>query len=60
MDIIGVFIKPLRVLKNLSTARIFGKVGFAEKPDRFFQYSLSLVIIIFLFYVLYRQFFFPG
>lgn len=39
--------QPLRVLKNLSTARIFGKVSL-QKTLIVFQYSLSLVIIIFL------------
>jgi putative ABC transport system permease protein len=46
--------KPLRVLKNLSTARIMGKLGL-QKSLIVFQYSLSLVLIIFLF-VFYRQF----
>ncbi|MEP6746655.1 MAG: ABC transporter permease [Bacteroidota bacterium] len=50
--------KPLRVLKNLSTAKIFGKVGL-QKTLIVFQYSLSLVIIIFLF-TFYRQFNFLG
>ncbi|MDP4211627.1 MAG: ABC transporter permease [Bacteroidota bacterium] len=50
--------KPLRVLKNLSTAKIFGKVSL-QKTLIVFQYSLSLVIIIFLF-TFYRQFSFLG
>ncbi|MEO8764980.1 MAG: ABC transporter permease [Ginsengibacter sp.] len=50
--------KPLRVLKNLSTAKIFGKVGL-QKTLIVFQYSLSLFIIIFLF-TFYRQFSFLG
>jgi putative ABC transport system permease protein len=45
---------PLRVLKNLSTARILGKVSL-QKSLIVFQYSLSLVMIIFLF-VFYKQF----
>lgn len=49
---------PLRVLKNLSTAKIFGKVGL-QKTLIVFQYSLSLVTIIFLF-TFYRQFAFLG
>ena len=50
--------KPLRVLKNLSTAKLFGKVGL-QKSLIVFQYSLSLVIIIFL-VTFYRQFSFMG
>ncbi len=50
--------KPLRVLKNLSTARIFGKVSL-QKIFIVFQYSLSLTIIIFLF-AFYRQFAFMA
>ena len=50
--------KPLRVLKNLTTAKIFGKIGL-QKTLIVFQYSLSLVIIIFLF-TFYRQFSFLG
>jgi len=46
--------KPLRVLKNLSTARIWGKLSL-QKVFIVFQYSLSLTIIIFLF-AFYRQF----
>jgi putative ABC transport system permease protein len=46
--------RPLRVLKNLSTAKIFGKVGL-QKSLIVFQYSLSLVIIIFL-ATFFRQF----
>ncbi|HVU54801.1 MAG TPA: ABC transporter permease [Puia sp.] len=46
--------KPVRVLKNLSTARIFGKVSL-QKSLIVFQYSLSLVAIIFL-TSFYRQF----
>jgi putative ABC transport system permease protein len=49
---------PLRVLKNLSTAKIFGKVNL-QKTLIVFQYSLSLVIIIFLF-TFYRQFSYLG
>ncbi|MEO8861565.1 MAG: ABC transporter permease [Ginsengibacter sp.] len=45
---------PLRVLKNLSTAKILGKVS-VQKALIVFQYSLSLVVIIFLF-VFYKQF----
>lgn len=50
--------KPLRVLKNLSTARILGKVNL-QKSLIVFQYSLSLVVIIFLF-VFYKQFSFMA
>jgi putative ABC transport system permease protein len=50
--------KPLRVLKNLSTAKIFGNIGL-QKTLIVFQYSLSLVIIIFLF-AFYRQFSFMS
>ena len=50
--------KPLRVLKNLSTARILGKVNL-QKVFIVFQYSLSLTIIIFLF-AFYRQFAFMA
>ena len=50
--------KPLRVLKNLSTSRIMGKVS-VQKALIVFQYSLSLTIIIFLF-VFYRQFSFMS
>jgi putative ABC transport system permease protein len=50
--------KPLRVLKNLSTAKIMGKIGL-QKSLIVFQYSLSLVLIIFLF-VFYRQFSFMA
>lgn len=50
--------KPLRVLKNLSTAKIIGKLG-VQKSLIVFQYSLSLVLIIFLF-VFYRQFSFMA
>jgi len=46
--------QPVRILKNLSTAKIFGKVGL-QKSLIVFQYSLSLVIIIFL-TTFYRQF----
>ncbi len=49
---------PLRVLKNLTTAKIFGKVGI-QKVLIVFQYSLSLVFIIFLL-VFYKQFSFMG
>ncbi|CAN5628851.1 ABC transporter permease [soil metagenome] len=49
---------PLRVLKNLSTARLFGKVSL-QKVFIVFQYSLSLTIIIFLF-AFYRQFAFMA
>lgn len=50
--------KPLRVLKNLATAKIFGNIGL-QKTLIVFQYSLSLVIIIFLF-SFYRQFSFMS
>jgi putative ABC transport system permease protein len=50
--------KPLRVLKNLSTARVMGKLGL-QKSLIVFQYSLSLVLIIFLF-VFYSQFSFMA
>jgi len=50
--------KPLRVLKNLSTAKIFGKISL-QKSLIVFQYSLSLVIIIFL-VGFYRQFSFMA
>ncbi|HEX5154756.1 MAG TPA: ABC transporter permease [Parafilimonas sp.] len=46
--------KPLRVLKNLSTAKILGKVSI-QKTLIVFQYTLSLVVIIFLF-VFFKQF----
>jgi putative ABC transport system permease protein len=46
--------KPIRVLKNLTTARIVGKVSL-QKALIVFQYSLSLVVIIFL-VAFYRQF----
>lgn len=46
--------KPVRVLKNLVTARIFGKVSL-QKSLIVFQYSLSLVAIIFL-TTFFRQF----
>ncbi|MES1216412.1 MAG: ABC transporter permease [Bacteroidota bacterium] len=46
--------KPLRVLKNLTTARILGKVSL-QKTLIVFQYTLSLTIIIFLL-AFYRQF----
>jgi putative ABC transport system permease protein len=46
--------KPVRVLKNLATARIFGKVSL-QKSLIVFQYSLSLVAIIFL-ATFFRQF----
>lgn len=46
--------KPLRVLKNLSTARILGKVSL-QKALIGFQYTLSLTMIIFLF-AFYKQF----
>ena len=50
--------KPLRVLKNLSTAKILGKVSL-QKTLIVFQYSLSLVVIIFLF-AFYKQFSYMG
>lgn len=50
--------KPLRVLKNLSSARILGKVSL-QKVFIVFQYSLSLTIIIFLF-AFYKQFAFMA
>lgn len=46
--------KPLRVLKNLSTAKILGKVSL-QKSLIVFQYTLSLTMIIFLF-AFYKQF----
>lgn len=46
--------EPLRVLKNMSTARIMGRINI-RKALIVFQYSLSLVIIIFL-VAFYRQF----
>lgn len=46
--------KPLRVLKSLSTAKVWGKLSL-QKVFIVFQYSLSLTIIIFLF-AFYRQF----
>jgi putative ABC transport system permease protein len=49
---------PLRVLKNLSTAKILGKVSL-QKALIVFQYSLSLVVIIFLF-AFSRQFSFMA
>ncbi len=49
---------PLRVLKNLTTARIMGKVSI-QKTLIVFQYSLSLTIIIFLL-TFYRQFSYMG
>ncbi len=49
---------PLRVLKNLSTARIMGNIGL-QKSLTVFQYSLSLVILIFLF-SFYKQFSFMA
>ena len=49
---------PLRVLKNLSTAKLLGKVSL-QKTLVVFQYSLSLVIIIFLF-AFTRQFSFMA
>jgi putative ABC transport system permease protein len=45
---------PLRILKNLTTARLFGKIS-VQKALIVFQYSLSLIIIIFLL-AFYRQF----
>jgi putative ABC transport system permease protein len=49
---------PLRILKNLTTARLFGKVSL-QKALIVFQYSLSLTIIIFLL-AFYRQFSYMG
>ena len=46
--------KPLRVLKNLSTAKILGKISL-QKSLIVFQYTLSLTMIIFLF-AFYKQF----
>lgn len=46
--------KPLRVLKNLSTAKILGKISL-QKALIVFQYTLSLTMIIFLF-AFYKQF----
>jgi len=45
---------PLRVLKKITTARILGNVSL-QKTLIVFQYSLSLVFIIFLF-AFYKQF----
>lgn len=50
--------KPVRVLKNLATAKVFGKVNL-QKTLIVFQYSLSLIIIIFL-SAFYRQFSFMN
>lgn len=50
--------KSVRVLKNLSTAKILGKVSL-QKTLIVFQYSLSLVVIVFLF-VFYKQFAFMA
>ncbi len=50
--------KPLRVLKNMSTSKWMGKIGL-QKSLVVFQYSLSLVILIFLL-VFYRQFSYMG
>lgn len=50
--------KPLRVLKNMSTSKWMGKIGL-QKSLIVFQYSLSLVILIFLM-VFYRQFSYMG
>jgi len=46
--------RPLRVLKNLTTAKLFGSIGL-QKTLIVFQYSLSLVLVIFL-SAFYRQF----
>jgi len=46
--------RPLRVLKNLTTARLFGSIGL-QKTLIVFQYSLSLILVIFL-SAFYRQF----
>lgn len=46
--------KPLRVLMNLSTAKVLGKVSL-QKSLIVFQYTLSLTMIIFLF-AFYKQF----
>jgi putative ABC transport system permease protein len=50
--------KPLRVLKNLSTSKIMGKISL-QKALIVFQYCLSLTIIIFL-VAFYRQFSFMS
>jgi putative ABC transport system permease protein len=50
--------KPLRVLKNLSTAKILGRISL-QKSLIVFQYTLSLTMIVFLF-AFYRQFSFLG
>lgn len=50
--------KPLRVLKNLSTSKLMGKISL-QKALIVFQYSLSLTIIIFLL-AFYRQFSFMA
>jgi len=46
--------RPLRVLKNLTTAKLFGSIGL-QKTLIVFQYSLSLILVIFL-SSFYRQF----
>ena len=46
--------RPLRVLRNLTTVKLFGSVGL-QKTLIVFQYTLSLVIVIFL-SSFYRQF----
>lgn len=50
--------KPVEVLKNLSTQKLFGNLSL-QKTLIVFQFSLSLVIIIFL-SAFYRQFTFLG
>jgi putative ABC transport system permease protein len=46
--------KPLRILKNMTTARMFGNIS-VQKTLIVFQYTLSLTILIFLL-AFYRQF----
>ncbi|MGC4038447.1 MAG: ABC transporter permease [Chitinophagaceae bacterium] len=46
--------KPLRILRNMATAKIMGRVSI-QKSLIVFQYTLSLTIIIFLL-AFYRQF----
>lgn len=50
--------KPLKVMKNLRSVKIFGKMGL-QKTLIVFQYSLSLIILIFLL-TFFRQFQFMG
>ncbi|MDB5014309.1 MAG: hypothetical protein JWQ25_2511, partial [Daejeonella sp.] len=50
--------KPVRVLKNISTEKLFGNISL-QRILIVFQFSLSLVIIIFL-SAFYRQFSYLG